>query len=148
MYNKYLAELSKEQLLELIELYAKNWLAHDGVWFQSIESKFGMAEAMYHDEEAWKRFTVIEAKRIKEFLQLPENPGLEGLEQALHYRFYGNLNEHECIHDGNRLVYRNRAVCRRRAAARVCRIILANRSAFTNTAVLQLRLTRALNAVA
>ena len=55
MYNKYLAELSKEQLLELIELYAKNWLAHDGVWFQSIERKFGMAEAMYHDEEAWKR---------------------------------------------------------------------------------------------
>lgn len=41
MYNKYLAELSKEQLLELIELYAKNWLAHDGVWFQSIEGKFG-----------------------------------------------------------------------------------------------------------
>ena len=108
MYNKYLAELSKEQLLELIELYAKNWLAHDGVWFQSIEGKFGMAEAMYHDEEAWKRFTVIEAKRIKEFLQLPENPGLEGLEQALHYRFYGNLNEHECIREGNRLVYRNR----------------------------------------
>ena len=66
MYNKYLAELSKEQLLDLIELYAKNWLAHDGVWFQSIERKFGMAEAMYHDEEAWKRFTVIEAKRIKE----------------------------------------------------------------------------------
>ena len=108
MYNKYLAELSKEQLLELIELYAKNWLAHDGVWFQSIESKFGMAEAMYHDEEAWKRFTVIEAKRIKEFLQLPKNPGLEGLKQALHYRFYGNLNEHECIREGNRLVYRNR----------------------------------------
>lgn len=111
MYNKYLAELSKEQLLELIELYAKNWLAHDGVWFQSIERKFGMAEAMYHDEEAWKRFTVIEAKRIKEFLQLPENPGLEGLEQALHYRFYGNLSEHECIREGNRLVYRNRG-CR------------------------------------
>lgn len=76
MYNKYLAELSKEQLLELIELYAKNWLAHDGVWFQSIERKSGMAEAMYHDEEAWKRFTVIEAKRIKEFLQLRRIPDL------------------------------------------------------------------------
>ena len=37
MFNKYLAELSKEQLLELIELYAKNWLAHDGVWFQSMK---------------------------------------------------------------------------------------------------------------
>lgn len=34
--------------------------------------------------------------------------GLHPLDvQALHYRFYGNLNEHECIRDGNRLVYRN-----------------------------------------
>ena len=34
--------------------------------------------------------------------------GLHPLDvQALHYRFYGNLNEHECIHEGNRLVYRN-----------------------------------------
>ena len=34
--------------------------------------------------------------------------GLHPLDvQALHYRFYGNLNEHECIHDGNSLVYRN-----------------------------------------
>ena len=37
MFNKYLAELSKEQLLELIELYAKNWLVHDGVWSQSMK---------------------------------------------------------------------------------------------------------------
>ena len=36
MFNKYLTELSKEQLLELIELYAKNWLAHDGAWFHSM----------------------------------------------------------------------------------------------------------------
>lgn len=34
--------------------------------------------------------------------------GLHPLDvQVLHYRFYGNLNEHECIHEGNRLVYRN-----------------------------------------
>lgn len=77
MFNKYIAELSKEQLLELIELYAKKRLAHDGVWFQSIEGKFGMAEAMYHDEEAWKRFTVIEAKRIKEFCSCRRIPDLK-----------------------------------------------------------------------
>ena len=78
MYNKYLAELSKEQLLELIELYAKNWLAHDGVWFQSLEDKLGMSAAMEHDARAWQRFTVIEARRIKQFLQLPEYAGLSG----------------------------------------------------------------------
>lgn len=108
MRNEHLAKLTKEELMDLIEIYSKNWLAHDGVWFQSIERKHSMDEAVFHDEEAWKRFTVIEAMRIKEFLHLPENPGLEGLEQALHYRFYGNLNKHECIREGNKLIYRNR----------------------------------------
>ena len=86
MKNEALESLSKEELIDLISMYAKNWLAHDGVWFQSIERKFGMAEAVYHDEEAWKRFTKIEALRIKEFLKLPEHPGLEGLARALDFR--------------------------------------------------------------
>ena len=45
-----LSALTKEELMELIEIYSKNWLAMDGVWFQSIERKLGMDEAMYHDE--------------------------------------------------------------------------------------------------
>ena len=40
-----LQSLSREELLRLIELYAKNWLALDGVWFQSVEQTRGMAEA-------------------------------------------------------------------------------------------------------
>ena len=67
----------------------------DGVWFQSVERKYGMEEAMYHDVEAWRRFTVTEARRIKKFLGLPEHPGLEGLAQALQYRFYANLSRYE-----------------------------------------------------
>ena len=78
-----LESLSRDQLLELIAIYSKNWLAMDGVWFQSVERKYGMDEAMYHDVEAWRRFTVTEARRIKKFLGLPERPGLEGLAQAL-----------------------------------------------------------------
>lgn len=72
-------DLTKPELLELLKIYAKNWLALDGVWFQSVEEKYGMEEAIFHDGEAWMRYTVIEAKRIKEFLQLPEHPGLKGL---------------------------------------------------------------------
>ncbi len=78
MQNKVLQALSKEELLELIEMYSKNWLAMDGVWFQSVEKKWGMDEAMYHDAEAWRRFTVIEARRIKGFLHLPERAGVDG----------------------------------------------------------------------
>lgn len=115
--NQELNNLSKEKLIKLIELYAKNWLAHDGVWFQSIESKLGMDEAMHHDREAWRRFTQIEAKRIKEFLSLDEHPGLEGLQKALSYRFYGNLNDHSSEWQDGRLIYRNHD-CRVQTARR------------------------------
>ena len=91
--NAALDKLSREELLELIDIYAKNWLALDGVWFQSIERTEGMDAAMYHDGQAWERFTAIEAKRLKAFLGLGEHPGLEGLEKALSLRFYANLNE-------------------------------------------------------
>lgn len=101
-----LEKLSKEQLIELVEIYSKNWLAMDGVWFQSVESKCGMEEAMYHDREAWRRFTEIEAGRIKTFLKLPEHGGTEGLAQALRLRFYGSLNEDTVTYDGTTLVYR------------------------------------------
>ena len=40
-----LESLSRDQLLELLSIYSKNWLAMDGVWFQSVERKFGMDEA-------------------------------------------------------------------------------------------------------
>lgn len=61
---------------------------------------------MYHDAEAWKRFTVIEARRIKTFLNLPERPGLEGLAKALSLRFYANLNQDTIEIQGNSLTYR------------------------------------------
>lgn len=101
-----LDSLTKDELIELIDIYSKNWLALDGVWFQSIERKLGMDEAMYHDKEAWKSFTVIEARRIKTFLKLPEQAGLEGLARALALRFYANINRDETIIRGNTLTYR------------------------------------------
>lgn len=100
-----LASMSKERLIKLIEIYSKDWLALDGVWFQSIEARDGMDAAMYHDGEAWRRYTVIEARRIKVFLGLEEHPGLEGLAKALRLRFYANINEDSIVIDGNRLTY-------------------------------------------
>ena len=100
-----LSQYSKEELIELITLYSKNWLAMDGVWFQSVERELGMDAAMQHDAEAWRRFTVIEAKRIKEFLKLPEHAGLEGLAKALQLRFYAHINRDDIEIVGNTLTY-------------------------------------------
>ena len=106
MPSQTIQDLSREKLLQLIDIYAKNWLAMDGVWFQSVESKFGMDEAMVHDEKAWEAFTVIEATRIRKFLDLPDHPGLDGLRQALTLRLYANINEDEVLVQGGDLIYR------------------------------------------
>jgi hypothetical protein len=106
MANKTIEQLEKADLLRLIDIYSKNWLAMDGVWFQSVEHKFGMEEAIEHDENAWRRFTVIEANRIKQFLNLPEKAGIEGLKKALAFRMYANINEDEIIVKDNVLIYR------------------------------------------
>ena len=104
--NEALAELSKEQLAELVELYSKNLIALDGTWFQSVERERGMDEAMRRDREAWERFTVSEARRIKRFLGLSERPGLDGLEQALRYKVNTLSSVAEAVREGNVLVYR------------------------------------------
>ena len=106
MSNAAIENLSKEDLLKLLDIYSKNWLAMDGVWFQSVENKFGMDEAMEHDENVWRAFTVIEANRIKNFLQLPQNSGIAGLAKALRYRMYANINKDEIITNGTTLIYR------------------------------------------
>lgn len=106
MINKELGGVSREDLISLIEIYSKHWLAMDGVWFQSVEEKYGMDEAIFHDENAWRRFTVIEAKRIKQFLNLPEQAGVEGLSKALKYRLYANINEDEIIVRDQTVIYR------------------------------------------
>ncbi|CAK7047513.1 DUF6125 family protein [Phascolarctobacterium sp.] len=106
MVNKALEQFSREQLLELIQIYCKNWLAMDGVWFQSVERKFGMDEAMEHDCNIWEAFTKIEARKIKEFLKLPQRAGIEGLKRALALRMYANINADEIIIDGSTLIYR------------------------------------------
>jgi hypothetical protein len=112
-------DLSREDLLELTQVYAKNWLAHDGCWFLAAEKKYGMDVAIELDTESWRKFTVVEAKRIIEFLQLGENSGIEGLKRALRFRLYATINEDEITvgEDEKTLEYRVKT-CRVQAARR------------------------------
>lgn len=88
-------QLGKEQLLGVISDFAKNWLAHDGLWFQAVERQFGIEKAIELDTEAWDRFTVVEAKRIMSRHGIDEGSGLEGLKKALGFRLYTVLNKQE-----------------------------------------------------
>ena len=89
-------DLTREQALALLEDFAVRWLAHDGLWFQAIEQVRGLDEAVELDIEAWRKFTVLEAKRVMKFLSLPKDGGLDALERALKFRLYAFINVQEC----------------------------------------------------
>ena len=91
----HLLDLDKETLVDLLEDAAKNWLAHDGLWFQAVEKEFGMDAALKMDAQAWKIFTQLEAKQIMRRLGLEPGGGIEAMEKALRYRLYARINEQE-----------------------------------------------------
>lgn len=97
--RKELADLPKETLIGMIEDAAKNWLAHDGLWFLAVEADHGMESAIKLDRTAWERFTVVEAKRIMERHEIEPNSGLRGLKKALGYRLYAHLNIQEIVEE-------------------------------------------------
>ncbi len=92
---KSLEELPKEDLIKLVSMYAKNWLAHDGCWFLSAEESYGMEIAIDLDTKAWHKFAVIEAKRIMREFNIPPNGGLKALETAMQYRLYAAINKQD-----------------------------------------------------
>jgi hypothetical protein len=87
-----LLKLPEDALITLKENLAVNWLANDGVWFQSVEFIDGMDKAKACNDACWSRFSPFEAWSIRRLLDLPENPGLEGLKRALHFRLYATIN--------------------------------------------------------
>jgi hypothetical protein len=87
--------LSREDLIKLLEVYAKNWLAHDGCWFLAVEEKLDLETAIKLDTRAWERFSPVEAKRIMQVFAIEANGGLAALERALKYRLYAGVNVQE-----------------------------------------------------
>ena len=105
--NEKLKNLTNEKLIDYIEDLSKNWLAHDGLWFQEVEKEFGIKKAIELDANAWKIFSSIEAKRIMNRFDIPKNGGIAALVEALNYRLYSNINIQETIEiTENRCVFR------------------------------------------
>lgn len=85
-------QMSREDLLRALEMFARNWLAHDGCWFLAAEERLGMEAAIGLDAHAWAQFAFVEARRIMRAFHIPANGGLEALEQALSLRMYALIN--------------------------------------------------------
>ncbi len=94
MHNSHTMEditaLPREELLKLVEAYARSWLAHDGCWFLAAEEKYGIDKAMELDTRSWERFSPAEARRIMRTFDIALSGGLVALEKALGYRQRGD----------------------------------------------------------
>jgi len=98
--------MDREELLLALEMFAKNWLAHDGCWFLAAEEKYGMDAAIALDTRAWERYAAVEARRILNTFEIAENGGLAALEQALHLRQYSMINKQHTHWSEDRTVLR------------------------------------------
>ena len=99
-------DMTREQLLQVVGMFAKNWLAHDGCWFLAAEETRGMETALDLDRRAWERFAVAEARRIKVFADLGDHGGLEALETAMGLRMFALLNTQRLEWSADRAVLR------------------------------------------
>ena len=110
--REQLLQLDKETLVAMLEDQAKNWLAHDGLWFQAVERHFGLPAAIRLDTEAWIAFTQIEARRILQRNAIPSGGGLDALERALSFRLYARLNEQSLSRPDERTLRFEMNACR------------------------------------
>ena len=73
---KPFGSMGREELLRVVEMFAKNWLAHDGCWFLAAEERFGIETAIDLDACSWARFAAAEARRILGTFDIPLRGGL------------------------------------------------------------------------
>ncbi|HQR44854.1 MAG TPA: DUF6125 family protein [Thermoanaerobaculia bacterium] len=95
--------LDRDGLFTALDVFAKNWLAHDGSWFLAAEERYGMEAAMELDAAAWRRFAAAEARRIVEAYSIPKGGGLDALARALSFRAYSFVNPSRIERDGRAL---------------------------------------------
>ena len=99
-----LLDLSRDDLLALVKSLGTNWLASDGIWFQSVESAYTMLDAQRCAGGCVGRFCAFEAHSIKSFLGLTEYAGLDGLKKALRFRPYHQINVQSIIDESSESV--------------------------------------------
>ena len=111
-----LLDMKENELAELKDRLAKNWLVNDGVWFQTIEKSEGQGEAKRCNDSCWAHFSPFEAKTISLRLGLAEDPGLEGLKRALGFRVYASINEQSIVDESEKSFVFQMNNCRVQAA--------------------------------
>ena len=74
--------LSKDDLIKMMKMFSKDYLALDGLWFLGVEDKYGLDAAIQIDLKVWERLGSIEVRRIKQTFDINEG-GIASIVNAL-----------------------------------------------------------------
>ncbi|MFC1864916.1 DUF6125 family protein [Chloroflexota bacterium] len=105
MRKSELLQLSKEELVDLIEEYMKLYTALDGLWFLSVEKEYGHGVANKLDVEVWESLAPREAKRISDARKITEG-GIEAVIEAFKFRPSFFTKEYNITKEKNRAIVR------------------------------------------
>lgn len=102
-----LLKLPKEKLSDFIFFHLRNLWAVDGLYFLGIEETFGTNAATTIDQHVWEVMGKIEARKLKEFLNITGND-LSSMMTALQYSTWAlDLEDKEIIMKKNQAIIRN-----------------------------------------
>jgi len=92
-----LSHLSKEKIPEYIFMQLRNLWAADGLYFIGIEERYGTEVATQIDANVWAIMGKIEARKLKEFLEITETD-ISSMMKALQYTTWAlDLEDKEII---------------------------------------------------
>ena len=103
MSKNRLLQLSKEELIGLIEEYAKLYTTLDGLWFVLVEKNFGHDVATTLDVEVWESLAPVESKRITSARKITKG-GIEAIIEAFEFRPTFLTKEYKVIKRQNRAI--------------------------------------------
>ena len=98
--NDIMGRLSKEELVKVIQMFSKNWLTLDGLWFTLVEEKYGLEAALDLDLKMWQKNALIQARRIKKDIGIKDG-GIEGVLKALRFMTFDASMPFEYSIDGS-----------------------------------------------
>jgi hypothetical protein len=105
--REMLVSTDKDTLINLLFLQMRNLWAVDGLYFLGIEERFGTEGATDIDRNVWEIMGKIEARRLKELLNIIEKD-IPALIKALRYSSWSlDLEDKDVEVDEERAIFRN-----------------------------------------
>ncbi|MDH5695665.1 MAG: DUF6125 family protein [Dehalococcoidia bacterium] len=78
-------ELDQSQILteKLLELCSRSLYTVDGLWFTTVEQKYGLDVAIEMDVEVWRRLGLIQAKRMVNTFDIKKDSPIQAVISVL-----------------------------------------------------------------